>query len=535
MKILRGVETFDNGVIKFNNKIISSNFEDQKYLKKNTAIQLQRNYGLWSGPAIENIIRKLNYNLVGVESLPMMDHYTYEELYNESLIILKLVKLDKKALHSTDQLSGGEKQRLILARQIAAKPKLLLLDEPLTMIGLDAKQEILNLILNLNKELKIPIVIVSHLPEIHLNLASRVVFLEDGKIIKIGTSKETLTFSKKDLKKIELLKKITNPEKAIISKDIEKRFSLMRVGEVLNIKNFNVDFIKNEIIALIGSSGSGKTTFLKIIGGLLQPSNGTVEYMLLNPFSKKNELINILEYSRERIYLRGLISIMNQEFSMSMNSTIRTQIEYRYNLKQKTTIDLAIKKAKELSISFKDLDLIYNIQDLKTDERDKIMNKLNISDELISILFPLLNHEDLNKYIETIFNLLDLSLTILNRKPNEISGGEHVRSFIALSLITNPKYLLLDEPFGDLDPVTLRDVINALKKINKQFGTTIILVSHNMDFVKEVAHRALLIENGCINIIGEADKVCDKFIEKCNTIYLNNNIDTVFDNSIINL
>jgi methyl coenzyme M reductase system subunit A2 len=148
LKILRGVESFESGEIEIDGQIIkaSSGKAGEKTLRKATAIHLQRNFGLWGGPAIENVIRRLNYHVVGTEALPLPEHHTYQELYDEALSILQLVHLDEKALHSTDQLSGGEKQRLVLARQIAAKPKILLLDEPVTRTGPDTKQEILDVI-----------------------------------------------------------------------------------------------------------------------------------------------------------------------------------------------------------------------------------------------------------------------------------------------------------------------------------------------------------------------------------------------------
>ncbi len=523
IKILRGVEKFDSGCIIINNKKITSNFtvEEQKYLRKNTAIHIQRNFGLWSGPAIDNIIRRLNYNIEGVEALPSKDHYNYDSLYQEALSILKLVNLEDKALHSTDQLSGGEKQRLVLARQIAAKPKILLLDEPVTMTGPDTKQEILDMILNLNKKLNITIIIVSHLPEVHLYVSSCVIYIDKGAIVNIGTPLESLNYFKKELKPKESLSILPVINDTCINAiNISKRYSLIRVGEVLNLKDINISVLKGEVIALIGRSGSGKTTLLKIIEGLLEPIEGIVEYIYSNPLTNKNEIIDILKYSDNRIYLRSRISIMNQEFSLSMNSTILEQIKYRYKLKNKNTIDIAIKKAKELSIPLKTLDLLYKIQDMTSEEKDQIINNIGIPDEIISILFPLLDCNDISYEINNIFKVLDLPLSILNRKPNEISGGEHVRAFIALSLITNPDYLLLDEPFGDLDPITLREVTNSLKRINKIYGTTIFLVSHHMDFVKEVSHRSVLIHNGNIQKIGNSTEVCNLFINDCKASYL---------------
>ncbi len=95
-----------------------------------------------------------------------------------------------------------------------------------------------------------------------------------------------------------------------------------------------------------------------------------------------------------------------------------------------------------------------------------------------------------------------------------------MRAALALAMITNPEYLLLDEPFGDLDPITLREVSNALKNISKHFGTTIILISHHMDFVTEVAHRAILIDNGDITMDGDPLAVTSKLIEIGHATYM---------------
>ena len=534
LRIIRGVEPFQEGTVEIDGEIVTtdSGIEGEKFLKSVTAIHLQRNFGLWNGPAIENIIRKLNYLRTGHEAIPqseLMQHSVsndYDDLFEEAMEYLKLVGLEHKALHSTNLLSGGEKQRLIMARQLAAKPRVLLLDEPVTMTGPDTKQEVLDVIKNLKDKLNIPIIVVSHLPEINAYLADRLIFLENGKIAAEGKPSWVLKNFLKDMKPREELTEPENKEICIKVRDISKRYSIIRMGEVLNIKNFSLDFYKGEILAFIGSSGTGKTTIMKLMEGLVKPKSGTVEYLC------NGEWVDVIEYSKKRMELRRIMSIMNQEFSMSVNSTVRDQIRFRLSIKKKGAIEYARNKATEMGLSDETLDTVYRLPDMPEEEKTTALQELNLNDSIYSELFPVVPVTDVDTYAKPVFEALDLPMEVLDKTPYQISGGEHVRAFIALSLSTSPEYLMLDEPFGDLDPVTLRDVTNSLKRINERFGTTIVLVSHHMDFVREVAHRAILIENGAILMDGNTDEVCQELTNRSNAPYLEHSLEYLVEGSL---
>ncbi len=534
LRIIRGVEPFQEGTVEIDGEIITPNsgIEGELFLKSVTAIHLQRNFGLWNGPAIENIIRKLNYLRTGHEALPqneLMPHDVtndYDDLFEEAMEYLKLVGLEHKALHSTNILSGGEKQRVVMARQLAAKPRVLLLDEPVTMTGPDTKQEVLDVIKNLKEKLNIPIIVVSHLPEIHAYLADRLIFLENGKIAADGEPSWVLKNFLKDMKPREKLTEPENKEVCIKVKDISKRYSIIRMGEVLNMKNISLDVYKGEILAFVGPSGAGKTTLMKLMEGLIKPKGGTVEYLC------NGDWVDVVEYSEKRMELRRITSVMNQEFSMSVNSTVRDQIRFRLSIKKKGAIEHARKKAKEMGLSDETLDTIYRLPDMPEDEKEMALRELNLSNTIYFELFPIIPVSDVDTYAKPVFEALDLPMEILDKTPYQISGGEHVRAFIALSLATSPEYLMLDEPFGDLDPVTLRDVTNSLKKINERFCTTIVLVSHHMDFVREVAHRAILIENGAIAMDGNPAEVCQELINRSNAPYLEHNLEDLMEGNL---
>ncbi|KKG14288.1 ABC transporter ATP-binding protein [Methanosarcina sp. 2.H.T.1A.6] len=528
LRIIRGVEPFDEGTVEVDGETVShdSGIEGANFLKSVTAIHLQRNFGLWNGPAIENIIRKLNYLRVGHEALPHNETEVYDDLFAEAMEYMKLVGLEHKALHSTNLLSGGEKQRVVMARQLAAKPKVLLLDEPVTMTGPDTKQEVLDVIKGLKDNLNIPIIVVSHLPEIHAYLADRLIFLENGKIAAEGEPTWVLKNFLRDLKPREGLSESGNKEVCIKIRNISKRYSLIRMGEVLNIKDFSLDVYGGEILAFIGPSGAGKTTIMKLMEGLVRPKSGSVEYLC------KGGWVDVTEYSKNRMELRRIMSVMNQEFSMSVNSTVREQIRFRLSIKKQGAIEYARNKAREMGLSDETLDTVYRLPDMPEEEKTTALRELNLNDTIYSELFPAISMTDVDTYAKPVFEALDLPMEVLDKTPYQISGGEHVRAFIALSLATSPEYLMLDEPFGDLDPVTLRDVTNSLKRINERFGTTIVLVSHHMDFVREVAHRAVLIENGALVMDGKPIEVSRELINRSNAPYMEHSLEDLIEGNL---
>ena len=523
LRILRGVESFDEGVIELEGKQFfpDSDKDDIKDLMQKTAIHLQRNFGLWNGPAIENIIRRVNSRREGHEGLPESDSPFYDEIYEESMEYLKVVGLEHKALHVTSALSGGEKQRLILARQLAAKPKLLLLDEPVTMTGPGTKQEVLDVIKKVKKELNIPIIVVSHLPELHMYITDRLIYLEDGHIIEEGKTEAVLKHFLKDMQPQVEITPLEKKETVIKIKDINKRLALIRVGEVLNFKGLSLDIHRGEIVSLIGQSGAGKTTLLKMIEGLISPTSGEILYL------HDGEWLDITHFNSRRMELRKKISIMHQEFTLSPHSTIGQQIGFRMRIKGPGSLEYAREKAKELKVSEEVLDILYALPDLEEEEKDKIMRQMQIAPDIYGKLFPKVTFEDVKEHATKIFESLDLPLDILYKTPYQISGGEHVRAYIALALTTRPEILMLDEPFGDLDPVTLRDVTNALKRINKEFGTTIIIVSHHMDFVKEVSHRAVLIDDAKVVNDGDPVEVSNQLIEMSHASYLERTMESL--------
>ena len=516
LRALRGVEHIDEGSISVGDVKVTSGSSQFYYnnLKKETAIHLQRSFGVWPDTVRENVLRKLyarRYFDEGDTNFEVAE----SEFGEEADELLELVSLTHKKDHYASVLSGGEKQRLIMARQLAKQPKALLLDEPATMACPKTKQEILDAVKKINKELNITVVLVSHLPDVQKYLADRVILLEDGEIVDEGSADEICDKFMEGMDDIVDIQNIATDEDVVEVKDVYKRFYLLTGGEVLQIEDINFKVQKENILSIIGPSGAGKTVLLRMLGGLDDPDRGEVLYKV------DEEWADIDIPGMNRMKIRSKLGFMHQEFALTHYATVLNQLATRLGYKNQDIIKDAQKRAKQIGLSDELLDSFYQLTDLPEAEAKDRLRQIGLDAEILNDLFPRFPETATKEAVADIFDSLDLDMDILYRKSYELSGGQKVRVMLALILISRPKFLLLDEPFGDLDPVTLRDVTNALKTISKNYGITVIMISHNTDFIKELSNRAVFMDDGKIIDDSEnIDEIVDNFIDFCHADYL---------------
>jgi methyl coenzyme M reductase system subunit A2 len=516
LRALRGVEHIDAGKITVGDVSVDSDSSQFYYnnLKKETAIHLQRSFGVWPDTVRENVLRKLyarRYFDEGDTNFEVAE----SEFGEEADELLELVSLTHKADHYASVLSGGEKQRLIMARQLAKKPKALLLDEPATMACPKTKQEILDAVKKINKELNITVVLVSHLPDVQKYLADRVILLEDGQIADEGTPEEICDKFMADMEPIVDIENISTDKDLIDVKDVYKRFYLLTGGEVLQMKDINFKVQDKNILSIIGPSGAGKTVLLRMLGGLDYPDEGDILYY------SDGEWRDIEMPGLSRMKIRSKLGFMHQEFALSHYATVLNQLAARLGYKNANVVKEAQERAKRIGVSEELLDSFYLLTDLSEMEAKHRLEQIGLDADILNDLFPRFPETATKEAVADIFESLDLDLDILHRRSYELSGGQKVRVMLALILVSRPKFLLLDEPFGDLDPVTLRDVTNSLKKISHDYGITVVMISHNTDFIKELSNRAIFMDDGKIIDDSEnIDEIVDNFIDFCHADYL---------------
>ena len=524
LRILRGVEKFDEGEVRverYTLKPDSSQFYFNQ-VKKETAIHLQRSFGIWPETVLDNVVRKLYGAKYGDEAGTDFE-LAHDQFDKEAYELLELVGHKEKSGHLASVLSGGEKQRLIMARQLAKKPKVMLLDEPATMACPKTKQEILDAVKKINEELNITIVLVSHLPEIHKFLAERLILLEDGEIAKEGDVDEIIDEFLSDIEDPVDIKLESTDETLIKACDLDKRFYLLKGKDVLHMKDISFEVKRGDILSLVGPSGAGKTILLRMLGGMDVPDSGDVFFKLEKEEDGEavTKWVDIRKASLDRMEVRRNIGFMHQEFALVYWATVQSQLAKKLGYKRFDMVQEAKERAREEGLPDILLDALYQLTDLPEREAKARLEQVGLEPSILDELFPKFPETEIAEQVADLFEALDLPLDILGRRSFELSGGQKVRAMLALVLVSKPDILLLDEPFGDLDPKTLRTVTNSLKRICKEFGTTIVMVSHNTDFIRELSNRAIFIDQGLLkDDTKDVDRLVDDFIGFCKADYL---------------
>ncbi len=220
----------------------------------------------------------------------------------------------------------------------------------------------------------------------------------------------------------------------ITLKDVKKSFDLNK-SKIEVLKGINLDIADDQFVALMGPSGSGKSTLLGILAGIDSPTSGEI-YIYGKDISKKNE-DQLARFRNENV------GIVFQAYNLipSLNAI------------QNVKAPLYASKTKMTSV-------------------------------------------EIDKRAREMLNMVGLSHRETH-KPGEMSGGEQQRVAIARALINNPKILIADEPTGNLDAKTGKDILDLFLKINKEMHLTIIMATHNNE-IADLADRVIKISDGVI-------------------------------------
>ncbi|MHC1604734.1 MAG: methyl coenzyme M reductase system, component A2, partial [Candidatus Methanofastidiosia archaeon] len=416
---------------------------ERNKVKKKISIMLQRTFALYGELTVyENILKSLE-----------QISYPEKDRIKRVSDILKMVKMEHRMLHIAKDLSGGEKQRIVLARQIAAEPHILLADEPTGTLDFKTSTIVLQVLKGIVKKTGMAMIITSHNPMIMEDIADKVIWLENGKTRDIGDPKVLIPRFLEEMPSYVTESYAGTSEIKIRVSNVKKYFYSILRGLVKAVDGVDIEIMKNEIFGLLGTSGAGKTTFSRLIGGITEPTEGDIMIRVGDEWIDMSKP-GFLERGRAKRH----IGILHQEYSLYPSRTIFENL----------TDSIGIKLPKELAI----------------------IKALHV---LISIGFE----EDKAK-------------RILDKYPKELSVGERHRIALSQVLIREPRIVILDEPSGTMDPITRSRVSHAIKNARKNLDETFLVVTHNIDFAKEVCDRVALMEEGKIVCIGSVDEITAK-------------------------
>jgi len=387
------------------------------------------------------------------------------------------------------EISGGQQQRVMIAMAIACKPEILIADEPTTALDVTVQKEIIALLKTLQKEFKMSVIFISHDLALVSEIADRIVVMYMGDIVEKGDTKSVFKNPQKEYTKALIgarptldgrLKKLPTISdflsgmipKILITKSAREEkhnniYSSPPLLEVINLEKTyyskasffgtktalkavdNVSFkvYSGETLGLVGESGCGKSTLGKAILQLDKATAGTIKY-------KGKDITNLSKKALRT--LRKEIQIIFQDPYGSLNPRL--------------TVGNAIMEPMKVHGLF------------KSEEERKA------------------------KTIE-ILEKVGLESAHFDRYPHEFSGGQRQRVGIARTIAVQPKLIICDESVSALDISVQAQVLNLLNSLKEDYGFTYIFISHDLAVVKYMSDQLLVMNQGKIEELGEADSI----------------------------
>ncbi len=409
-----------------------------------------------------------------------------EEIWRRVEESLSAVGMIEYRHHSPNKLSGGQKQRVAIAGVVAMRPKCIVLDEPTAMLDPNGRKEVLRTIEELRKRENVTVILITHYMEEVVG-ADRVIVMDKGHVVMDGTAKEifsqveTLKKYRLDVPQVTLLahelrrKGYAIPEgilttdelvsalascqtacthtmlkaempSGVIEKNVDmSELPILKVDHVNYIyspgnayekqalKDVSLSIYEGEFIGVIGHTGSGKSTLIQHLNGLIKATDGAIYYQGENIYGEKYPL-------RE---LRNNVGLV-----------------FQYPEHQLFEVDV--------------------LTDVCFGPKNQGLSPEECKERAIKAL-----------------ELVGLSEKYYDRSPFDLSGGQKRRVAIAGVLAMKPKVLVLDEPTAGLDPKGRNEILDQIAQLQKQENLTVVLVSHSMEDIAKYVERIVVMNRGC--------------------------------------
>jgi peptide/nickel transport system ATP-binding protein len=344
------------------------------------------------------------------------------------------------------QFSGGQRQRIMIAMALAMKPDIVIADEPTTALDVTVQAEVLKLLEELQDEMGMGLLLITHDLGVVAEVADRVVVMNGGEIVESGTPSEIYHHARHPYtKKLiaaapghgDMNKPITGGEPIL---KVEKACKSYGPYQALTDVSFTLQ--KGEVLAVVGESGSGKSTIAKAILRLIEADSGKALW-------KGRDLFSLS--SRELYAMRREIQMVFQDPTQSLNPRM--------------SVIQIIAEAWVI--------------------HPEILPKARWRDRVAELLVQVgLQPEHAQRY------------------PHQFSGGQRQRIAIARALALEPEMIIADEAVSALDVSIQAQVIALLAKLKRELGIAFIFIAHDLPVVKDFADHVMVMEKGKVVEIG---------------------------------
>ena len=387
------------------------------------------------------------------EAMVIHNHGSAAERKNRAIELLGTVGIDdpeRRYAQYPHELSGGMKQRVLIAAALSLEPELIIADEPTSALDVTVQKVILDLLDRMREELGLGILFITHDLAVAGDRADRIVVMEKGQVREEGWAATVLTDPQDDYSK-RLLADAPSLAAPTIRREVTAKDSgtkesatesLVKVsgltkayGDFTAVNNVSFEVRPGSTHALVGESGSGKTTTGRMVSLFETPTSGSVTVGGVDVLGAKTS---------ERKELRSNIQLVYQNPYSSLDPRMRIGdiIAEPYRNFTKASKSKAQARAKE--------------------------------------------------YLE----LVALDADMYSRRPRELSGGQRQRVAIARALIVEPELVILDEAVSALDVTVQAQIIRLLDKLQKDLSLTYIFISHDLAVVRQISDTVSVLRRG---------------------------------------